>query len=822
MSMEMLENYDPSTIEAEVQAHWKENACFTATENLNKEKFYCLSMMPYPSGELHMGHVRNYTIGDVISRFETMRGKNVMQPIAWDSFGLPAENAAIKKELPPAEWTNKNISKMTTQFKALGLGYDWNREVSTCEPNYYRWEQWLFVQLYKQGLVYKKESTVNWDPVDNTVLSNEQVIDGKGWRSGAEVERKKIAQWFIKITDYAEELLESLDQLDGWPEQVKTMQRNWIGKSSGYDIQFTVKGFDEKVTVFTTRTDTLFGVSFLAIAPDNPIAQKAAAENKDIAKAIKKISHGQVSEAELATQEKLGVDTGFKAINPLTKKQLPVYVANFVISDYGSGALMAVPGHDQRDFEFAKKYDLEIKQVVKPADDSEFDHDAAAYTDYGIVINSGDYDGLNSAEAIDAIGQELVRLKKATKVVNFRLRDWGISRQRYWGTPIPIVYCKHCGAVPEKEENLPVVLPTELIPTGGASPLKESPDFYKCKCPICGKAAKRETDTMDTFVESSWYYARLCCPDQNQSMLDPRVNYWSPVDQYVGGVEHAILHLLYARFFHKLLRDQGLVNSNEPFKNLITQGMVLKDGAKMSKSKGNTVSPQALIKKYGADTIRVFTIFAAPPEQSLEWSDSGVAGCHKFLKRLWQEASKQQKSELEQINFDELSKEEQDAYKGFRSELHKLLKQVHRDMERKQYNTVVSACMKMLNLMQKNDLSASCKPALLDEAFSILLRVLYPVAPHITHVLWQQFQFDGQIEKASWPSVDNSAIGTDSLTWIVQVNGKLRAKIEAAADISDEQLQEQALAHHNVQNNIGDKEIRKVIIVPKKLINIVV
>ncbi len=820
----MLDTYNPHTIESEVQAYWKNHGSFTVTENLNKEKFYCLSMMPYPSGELHMGHVRNYTIGDLISRYETMRGKNVMQPIAWDSFGLPAENAAIQKELPPSEWTNKNIGKMRSQFKSLGFAYDWSREISTCNPSYYRWEQWLFIQLYKQGLVYKKESTVNWDPVDNTVLSNEQVIDGKGWRSGAEIERKKIAQWFIKITNYAEELLTDLDQLDGWPEQVKTMQRNWIGKSSGYDIQFTIKNFDAKITVFTTRTDTLFGASFLAIAADHPLATKAGSENKEIAKFIKKISHGQTSEAELATQEKLGMDTGYKAIHPLTKKQIPIYIANFVISDYGSGAIMAVPGHDQRDFEFAQKYNLEIKQVVQPDDASAFDFSAsaAAYSQYGILINSEEYNGLSSQQAIDVIGQELVRIKKATKVTNYRLRDWGISRQRYWGAPIPIIYCKNCGVVPEAEENLPVVLPDNLIPTGGESILTKTPEFYKCKCPLCGKAAKRETDTMDTFVESSWYYARLCCFDQTQDMLDQRANYWCPVDQYIGGIEHAILHLLYARFFHKLMRDQGLVNSNEPFKKLITQGMVLKDGAKMSKSKGNTVSPQALIKKFGADTIRVFIIFAAPPEQALEWSDSGVVGCHKFLKRLWQEASKQSNSDSDAIDYDNLNVADKKIHDAFRCEIHKLLQQIQRDMERQQFNTVISACMKLLNLIQKNDLTPSIKPVLLDEAFSILLRILHPVAPHITHVLWEQLGFGEQIGKESWPSFDSSAITTETINWIVQVNGKLRAKIQAAADISEAELQQQALAHPNVQACINGSAIIKVILVPNKLINIVI
>ncbi|MDX1320124.1 MAG: leucine--tRNA ligase, partial [Oceanospirillum sp.] len=626
--------YTPHKIEQEAQAFWEKNQCFKAVEDANREKFYCLSMFPYPSGRLHMGHVRNYTIGDVLSRYQRLRGKNVLQPMGWDAFGLPAENAAIKNNVAPAKWTYENIDYMRDQLKQLGFAYDWDREIATCHPEYYRWEQWFFTRLFEKGLVYKKTSAVNWCPHDMTVLANEQVIDGCCWRCDTEVERREIPQWFLKITDYADQLLDDLDKVD-WPEQVKTMQRNWIGKSRGVELRFGLKDRSEELEVFTTRPDTLMGVTYVAVAAQHPLSLEAAQNNAELAAFVEECKHTKVAEADMATMEKKGMATGFTALHPLTGREVPVMVANFVLMDYGSGAVMAVPGHDQRDWEFATKYGLPIEQVIAAAEGDEADLSKEAYTEKGTLVNSGEFDGLNFEAAFDAIAAKLEGEGKGKITINYRLRDWGVSRQRYWGAPIPMISCDSCGDVPVPEDQLPVVLPEDVDFDGVGSPIKKMPEFYETTCPKCGGAATRETDTFDTFMESSWYYARYACRNQSEAMLDSEADYWTPVNHYIGGIEHAILHLLYSRFYHKLLRDEGLVNSDEPFQRLLTQGMVLKDGSKMSKSKGNTVDPQELIQKYGADTVRLFIMFAAPPEQSLEWSDSGVEGANRFLKRLW-------------------------------------------------------------------------------------------------------------------------------------------------------------------------------------------
>ncbi|MBD3671225.1 MAG: leucine--tRNA ligase, partial [Gammaproteobacteria bacterium] len=631
----MEEQYKPEQVEAQAQQYWEEHNSFRAVEDASREKFYCLSMFPYPSGRLHMGHVRNYTIGDVISRYQRMQGRNVLQPMGWDAFGLPAENAAMKNNVPPASWTYENIDYMRGQLKRLGFGYDWEREIATCTPEYYRWEQWLFTRLFEKGLVYKRTAPVNWCPNDLTVLANEQVIDGCCWRCDTPVERREIPQYFMKITDYADELLKGLDKLEGWPDKVRTMQKNWIGRSEGVEVHFGLAEGSEALKVFTTRPDTLMGVTYVAVAAEHPLALSGATNNPELLDFIEECKHQETAEAAMETMEKRGMDTGLKAIHPLTGEQVPIYVANFVLMGYSEGAVMAVPAHDQRDWEFAHKYGLPIKQVIAPADGSEVDLGEGAYTEKGVLVESGDFTGKTSREAFDAIAQALADAGKGCKRVNFRLRDWGVSRQRYWGCPIPIINCPDCGEVPVPENQLPVVLPEEVSFDGVGSPIKKMPEFYETTCPRCGGKAERETDTFDTFMESSWYYARYTSPDNEQAMLDERAKQWLPVDQYIGGEEHAILHLLYARFFHKLLRDEGLVDSDEPFTNLLTQGMVLKDGSKMSKSKGNTVDPQALVEEYGADTARLFTMFAAPPEQSLEWNDAGVEGAFRFLKRVW-------------------------------------------------------------------------------------------------------------------------------------------------------------------------------------------
>lgn len=821
----MKNSYNPAEVEKSAQTFWLETNQFEVKEDLSKEKFYCLSMLPYPSGDLHMGHVRNYTIGDVICRYQHMKGKNVLQPMGWDAFGLPAENAAIRRKLPPAEWAKKNIKKMRNQLHQLGYAIDWKREISTCDPKYYRWEQWLFLQLYKKKLVYKKNAIVNWDPVDKTVLANEQVIDGKGWRSGATVERREIPQWFFKLTNYAEELLSGLDKLTGWPDQVRSMQRNWIGRSEGMTVKFPLHRRKKHIDIFTTRLDTIMGVTYLALAPEHPIAIEQAEKNKKIEKFLKKCTKIKVAEAEIAMQKKDGVYLGIDAIHPITEERIPVWVTNFILVEYATGAVMAVPAHDQRDLEFAQQFNLPIKQVIIPVQSQPWDFSQAAYTEYGTLINSGKkFDGLTSQQAIDTIAEILLKKELGKKTINYRLRDWGISRQRYWGTPIPIIICQKCGDVPVPEEDLPVILPENLIPTGQSSPLKTDPAFYKTKCPICGKAAKRETDTMDTFVESSWYYARYCCYDQEKIMLDDRAKYWTPVDQYIGGIEHAVMHLLYARFMHKVLRDFGLLNGDEPFNHLLTQGMVLKDGAKMSKSRGNIIAPQGLIKKYGADTVRLFMIFASPPEQSLEWSESGVEGAFRFLNKLWKfsyEIYNDIKS-LTQKQIEPLTEITEPKLQNIYKDIHMLLKQADQDIQRLQFNTVVSTCMKLLNLLMKIEARSEIELRLIHEGLSILLRLLAPITPHISHQLWCDFGFGKNILDASWPKVNPQALQTTSIELVIQVNGKLRSKIIVPTDATESEIQKMVLEEKKIKTYIGDNPVKKIIVIPNRLVNIVI
>ncbi|UQB43170.1 leucine--tRNA ligase [Thiomicrospira microaerophila] len=815
-------SYQPQTLEAAIQQVWQAQKVFEVTEDPSKEKYYCLSMFPYPSGRLHMGHVRNYTIGDVISRYQRMLGKNVLQPMGFDAFGLPAENAAMQNKVAPAAWTYGNMDYMRNQLQQLGLGYDWSREVATCSPDYYRWEQWLFTKLYEKGLVYRKLSVVNWDPVDQTVLANEQVIDGKGWRSGAPVERKEIAQWFLKITDYADELLQDLDQLEGWPEQVKTMQRNWIGKSTGMEIEFSLEGQNETLKVYTTRPDTMMGVSYVAVAADHPLAKQASVMNEPLAQFIEECSHISTAEADMETMEKKGVDTGLRVRHPISNEIVPVWAANFVLMGYGTGAVMAVPAHDQRDYEFAQKYRLPIKPVIRPQDADSVDVSEQAYTERGVLFNSGALDGLDFNGAMDKLAELLGATGLGRKQTNFRLRDWGISRQRYWGCPIPMIYCADCGPVPVPEKDLPVRLPEDVVPDGAGSPLAKLDAFQNCTCPKCGGAAKREADTFDTFFESSWYYARYACADNDQAMLDERANYWLPVDQYIGGIEHAILHLLYARFFHKLMRDVGLVNSDEPFKNLLTQGMVLMNGAKMSKSKGNTVDPQGLIEKYGADTVRLFIMFAAPPEQSLEWSDSGVEGAHRFLNRVWRlvhQHVEQSPGLVACQSNDGLNKEQ----KALRFKLHETLQKVSDDIGRRlQFNTAIAACMELLNALAKFEDNTEQGQAVMQEALELLVLMLSPMVPHITQVLWQQLGKPGLVLDVSWPKVDDSALVQDEIELMVQVNGKLRGKIAVAKDAPKDAILAAAKAEESVFKFIDGKELVKEILVPGRLVNFVV
>lgn len=820
--------YNPAEVEKIAQTYWNENDSFKVVEDPSKEKYYCLSMFPYPSGHLHMGHVRNYSIGDAISRYQRMQGKNVLQPMGWDAFGLPAENAAMKNKVPPAQWTYSNIDYMREQLQQLGYAYDWSREIATCHPDYYRWEQWFFTQLFNKGLVYKKESEVNWDPVDKTVLANEQVVEGRGWRSGAVVERRSIPQWFVKITAYAQELLDDLDQLDGWPEKVKTMQSNWIGRSEGVELRFEVAGESDpqlkKLSVYTTRPDTLMGVTYVAVAPQHPIATKAALANPKLSAFIESESKIKVAEADMATMEKLGMDTGLKAIHPINGEEVPIYIANFVLMSYGSGAVMAVPGHDQRDWEFANKYGLSIKQVVRPKADEECDLSKAAFVSKGILINSSQFNDLSFEQAFDSISAYLTAAGLGEKTVNFRLRDWGVSRQRYWGSPIPIINCDDCGSVPVPESELPVLLPEEVEFDDSGSPLGKLAEFYEVNCPKCGAMARRETDTFDTFMESSWYYARYACRDNESSMLDERANYWLPVDQYVGGIEHAILHLLYSRFFHKLMRDAGIVTSDEPFKKLLTQGMVLKDGVKMSKSKGNTVDPLSLINKYGADTVRMFTLFASPPEQTLEWSDSGVEGSFRFLKRLWKIVAEHNTVSCADISKADLNPEQ----RKLRLKTHQSLEKISDDFGRRNtFNTAIAATMELLNSTTKfidsrqTELSVGDK-MVVQESLEIIISVMAPIVPHFSHVLWLHLGHSGAIIDAAWPEIDPSALAQDSVLIVVQVNGKLRAKLEVAKEITKDELEKLALADEAVKRFTETGTIRKVIVVPGKLVNIVV
>ena len=809
--------YRPEQIEQEAQQYWDAHQTFRAVEDPSREKYYCLSMFPYPSGRLHMGHVRNYTIGDVVSRYQRMQGKNVLQPMGWDAFGLPAENAALKHGVPPAKWTYENIDYMKGQLKRLGFGYDWQRELATCRPEYYRWEQWFFTQLYRKGLVYRKLSTVNWCPHDQTVLANEQVIDGCCWRCDTRVEQKEIPQWFIKITDYAEELLNDLDQLDGWPEQVKTMQRNWIGRSEGVEMDFAVND-GEALRVYTTRPDTLMGVSYLAVAAAHPLARQAANGNAEVATFVEECLHAKVAEADIATMEKKGIFTGLYAKHPVSGEDVPIWVANFVLMHYGTGAVMAVPAHDQRDYEFAQKYDLPIKQVIAPANDDVIDIAKEAFTSKGVLLNSAPFDGLSSQQAFDAIASWLAERGLGERKVNYRLRDWGVSRQRYWGAPIPMINLESGELVPAPENDLPVQLPEDVVMDGVTSPIKADPEWARTS--FNGAAATRETDTFDTFMESSWYYARYCSPDSNNAMLDPaKANYWLPVDQYIGGIEHAILHLLYSRFFHKLLRDAGLVSSDEPFKRLLCQGMVLKDGSKMSKSKGNTVDPQELIEQYGADTVRLFIMFAAPPEQSLEWNDAGVEGANRFLKRLWRLVAEH--TEQGQVVTLDTSALNDDA-RALRRKTHETIAKVSDDMSRRlTFNTAIAAVMELCNEVSRFEVQGEQDRAVRHEALNSAVLLLAPMVPHISHSLWLALGHQNAVVNQPWPAVDDSALTRDSIELVVQVNGKVRAKLDVPASLDRDGIEKHAMSAPNVQRFLEGVTVRKVIVVPGKLINIV-
>ncbi len=816
----MDDRYSPIDVEREAQAFWAQARSFEVTEGDSRPKFYCLSMFPYPSGRLHMGHVRNYTLGDVISRWRRMQGMNVLQPMGWDAFGLPAEGAAERNGVAPAQWTYDNIAAMRDQLKRLGLAYDWRREIATCRPEYYRWEQWLFTRLYRKGLAYRATAPVNWCPKDQTVLANEQVVDGRCWRCDTLVERREIPQWFLRITAYADELLAGLDGLPGWPERVATMQRNWIGRSEGAEIRFTVEGFGT-LTVFTTRPDTLMGATYLAVAAEHPLAVAACAERPEVARFREECRVTQTAEAAVETMEKRGVDTGRRAVHPLTGGTLPVYAANFVLMGYGEGAVMAVPAHDERDFAFAQRYGLPVVPVVVPEDYQGAPGDLvrdAAYTGPGRLVDSGPFTGLTSNDARARVVEALASIGAGAPRVQLRLRDWGVSRQRYWGAPIPMIYCEACGVVPVPDQDLPVRLPEDVVITQGGSALALRADFVNVSCPQCGTAARRETDTFDTFMESSWYYARYCCHDNDRGMLDARVRHWLPVDQYIGGIEHAILHLLYARFFNKLLRDEGLLGNDEPFTRLLTQGMVLKDGTKMSKSKGNTVDPQALIEQYGADTARLFIMFAAPPEQSLEWSDDAVAGAHRFLRRLWGLArAATQRPRPANGDYDE-------SHRALRADMQALLDQALRDYERYHFNTVVAACMGLANILQRllDEPASDSGTRLSYEGLSLVLRLLAPIVPHITHRLWQDLGFMPEaIIDAPWPTVDAEALKRATVRLVVQVNGKRRAEITVDADCDRAAIEARALGDEAVMRHLGGKSVAKVVVVPGRLVNIV-
>jgi leucyl-tRNA synthetase len=821
----MQQQYPFRDIEQQAQQQWETDQTFAASENSDKPKYYCLSMFPYPSGRLHMGHVRNYTIGDVLSRFHRMRGYNVMQPMGWDAFGLPAENAAIKNNVAPAGWTYSNIEHMKTQLKSLGLAVDWQRELATCKPEYYRWEQWLFTELFKKGLIYKKTATVNWDPVDQTVLANEQVIDGRGWRSGELVEKRDIPQYFMKITAYADELLQELDNLPGWPEQVKTMQRNWIGKSFGCEVEFPLAQGTGNLKVYTTRPDTLMGATYVAVAAEHLLATQAAQNNPALQAFIDECKRGSVAEADVATAEKKGMETGLFVIHPLTGDKLPVWVANYVLMGYGEGAVMAVPAHDERDFEFATHYQLPIKAVIKPQDADLSQPLTAAYTEHGVLFDSGEFNGLNFDTAFDAIANSLSAKKLGAKRTQYRLRDWGISRQRYWGCPIPIIHCASCGEVPVPADQLPVVLPEDVVMDGVGSPIKKDPSFYETTCPSCGGKATRETDTLDTFFESSWYFARYASFDCNTAMVDERANYWLPVDQYIGGIEHAILHLLYARFFNKLMRDAGLIKNDEPFTSLLTQGMVLKDGSKMSKSKGNTVDPQELIDNYGADTARLFMMFAAPPEQSLEWSDAGVEGAHRFLRRLWKAVFDHvEHSTVIAYSAKQSSTELSADLKNLRRQLHQTIEKVTDDYGRRHtFNTAIASVMELMNALAKTETSDAVTRAVKQEVLESAVLLLSPIVPHICQALWSELQAATTILEANWPVVDAAALVQDEVELVIQVNGKLRGNMTVARTLEKPLLEKLALEQPCVQKYLEDGvSVRKIIVVPNKLINVVV
>ena len=812
--------YNPREIEESAQNYWEDKRVFESIEDQEKEKYYCLCMFPYPSGRLHMGHVRNYTIGDVVSRYQRMHGKNVLQPMGWDAFGLPAEGAAIKNNMAPSKWTRQNIEYMKYQLKMLGFGYDWSRELATCDPDYYKWEQWMFTRLFEKGIAYRSDAIVNWDPVENTVLANEQVIDGKGWRSGATIERRNMPQWFLRITDYCEELLEGLDDLD-WPEQVKVMQRNWIGRSEGYEIDFEIPHLDTAISVYTTRTDTLFGATYLALAPEHPIVQEIASLDNNVQQFLEDTKSQAVSEEALEKMEKKGVPLGFNAINPINGEEIPVWTANFVLMTYGTGSIMSVPAHDQRDHDFAKKYDLHIQPVIRSNDkDSNHDFNKEAYIEEGILFNSGNYDGVSSAQAKDQIGELLTDKNAAKKVINYRLRDWLISRQRYWGAPIPVLTNEQGDLVSESDENLPVSLPEEVEFDGVHSPLKTMSDFYEVNdrdIPLV-----RETDTFDTFMESSWYYARFCSSDSDKAMLDDRAKYWLPVDLYIGGIEHAILHLLYARFYHKLLRDEGLVEGNEPFKRLLTQGMVLNDGAKMSKSLGNTVDPEEMIQNYGADTVRLFMMFTSPPEQSLEWSDTAINGSYRFLKKLWKLIKIHQDSikDIPGISSNEKFNGNQNK---LRRKTHQTISKVTDDIGRRYtFNTAIAAVMELVNEVSAFNVDDELDRQVIKEAIESILLLLSPIVPHICHQLWLDINHDQPIIDARWPKYDSSLLKSETSLIVVQVNGKLRSKLEVDASISEDELKSMALSDEKVVRFIDGNEIKKIIVIPEKLVNIVV
>ncbi len=813
--MSVKDKYQPDDIERRAREFWEEEGCFEVGEDPDTEKFYCLTMFPYPSGQLHMGHVRVFTISDVIARYQRMQGRHVLQPMGWDAFGMPAENAAIQRGIPPAQWTYRNIDYMRGQMKRLGYGYDWRREVTTCRPEYYRWEQWLFTKLFKKGLVYRKNSVVNWDPVDQTVLANEQVIDGRGWRSDALVERREIPQWFMRITAYADELLDGLDKLPGWPESVKVMQRNWIGRSEGIELMFDVAGDAEPLSVYTTRPDTLMGVTYMAVAAEHPLAVKAAESNAGIARFLDECRKTQAAEAALETMEKKGMPLGVSAIHPITGDEVPVWVANFVLMSYGTGAVMAVPGHDERDWEFATTHGLPVTQVIRPADGSTIDVGEVAYTPHGILINSGDYDGLTSAEAFDAIAARFEKEGRGKRTVHYRLRDWGVSRQRYWGAPIPIIYCDDCGALPVPENQLPVVLPEDVEFSGLGSPLQDMPEFYEADCPQCGKAARRETDTFDTFVESSWYFSRYASPDSDDAMLDSREHYWMPVDQYTGGVEHAILHLLYARFFQKLMRDEGLSAADEPFTNLLTQGMVLKDGAKMSKAKGNTVDPQQLIERYGADTVRLF-MMAADRHWSGPTTVCRVLSAYRFFKAVNSHCEAGLAAGVDAGSLDA-------GQKDLRRKTHQTIDKVSDDIGRRyKFNTAVAATMELMNAIYKFQAESANDRAVVQEALEAIVLLLSPIVPHLSHELWERLGHQIAPVYERWPVVDPAALAQDMVEIVVQVNGKLRARISVAVDADKDAISKLALADDNVQRFVADKPIRKTIVVPGRLVNVVV